>query len=103
MQYSTGKIEREINASGMEYDKGSVYDRFCQLTDLRGANGKRYDLAAVLTIIVLAKLCGEDKPMGIAEWANHRKEELVRRLCLNWSRMPHHNTYRRILAYKVYE
>ena len=39
MQYSTGKIEREINASGMEYDKGSVYDRFCQLTDLRGANG----------------------------------------------------------------
>jgi len=103
MQYSTGKIEREINASGMEFDKGSVYDRVCKLTDLRGVNGKRYELAAVLTIIVLAKLCGEDKPMGIAEWANHRKEELVRLLCLNWSRMPHHNTYRRILAYKVYE
>jgi predicted transposase YbfD/YdcC len=80
-----------------------VYDGFCQLTDLRGVNGKRYELAAVLTIIVLAKLCGEDKPMGIAEWANHRKEELVKLFCLNWRRMPHHNTYRRILAYKVYE
>jgi predicted transposase YbfD/YdcC len=103
MQYSTTKIECELNARGMEYEKGSVYDRFCQLTDLRGVNGKRYELAAVLTIIVLAKLCGEDKPMGIAEWANHRKEELVKLFCLNWRRMPHHNTYRRILAYKVYE
>jgi predicted transposase YbfD/YdcC len=103
MQYSTAKIEREINAGGMEFDKGSVYDGFCKLTDLRGVNGKRYELEAVLTIVVLAKLCGEDKPMGIAEWAKHRQEELVKRLCLNWSRMPHHNTYRRILAYKVYE
>lgn len=103
MQYSTAKKEREINAGGMEFDKGSVYDRFSKLTDLRGVNGKRYELEAVLAIVVLAKLCGEDKPMGIAEWANHRKEELVKLLCLNWSRMPHHNTYRRILAYKVYE
>jgi predicted transposase YbfD/YdcC len=103
MQYSTAKIECEINAGGMEFDKGSVYERFCKLTDLRGANGKRYELEAVLTLIVLAKLCGEDKPMGIAEWVKHRKEELVRLLCLNWLRMPHHNTYRRILAYKVYE
>lgn len=103
MQYSTGKIEREINADGMEFEKGSVYDYFCQLTDLRGVNGKRYELEAVLTIVVLAKLCGEDKPMGIAEWAKHRQEELVKLFCLNWSRMPHHNTYRRIMAYKVYE
>jgi predicted transposase YbfD/YdcC len=103
MEYSTAKIERELNAGGKEYDKGSVYDRFCQLTDLRGKNGKRYELEAVLTVIVLAKLGGEDKPMGIAEWAKHRKEELVRLLGLNWSSMPHHNTYRRILAYQVYE
>ena len=80
MQYSTAKLEREINVGGMEFDQGSVYDRFCKLTDLRGVNGKRYELEAVLTIIVLAKLCGEDKPMGLAEWAKHRKEELVKLL-----------------------
>jgi len=80
-----------------------VYDCFCKLTDLRSRHGKRYELAALLTIMVLAKLCGEDKPMGMAEWANHRQEELVQLLCVNWSRMPHHNTYRRIMAYKVYE
>jgi predicted transposase YbfD/YdcC len=103
MQYSTGKIEGELNAGGREFDKGSVYDYFCQLTDLRGVNGKRYELEVILTIVVLAKLCGEDKPMGIAEWAKHRQEELVQLFCLNWSRMPHHNTYRRIMAYKIYE
>jgi len=103
MQYSTAKMERELNAGGMEFEKGSVYDRFCKLSDLRGVNGKRYELEAILTIVVLAKLCGEDKPLGIAEWAKHRKEELVKLLGLNWSRMPHHNTYRRIMAYKVYE
>lgn len=103
MQYSTGKMERELNAGGMEFEKGSVYERFCKLSDLRGANGKRYELEGVLTIVVLAKLCGEDKPLGIAEWAKHRKEELLKLFGLSWSRMPHHNTYRRIMAYKVYE
>lgn len=102
MQYSTVRVEREINAQGMEFDRGSVYDRFCKLTDLRSVHGKRYELAAILTIIVLAKLCGEDKPLGIAEWASHRKDELLHLLRLNWRRMPHHNTYRRILAHKVY-
>jgi len=102
MKYSTAKRERELNAGGLEYDQGSVYDHFCKLTDLRGVNGKRYELEGVLTIVVLAKLCGEDKPMGIAEWAKHRKEDLFKLLCLNWARMPHHNTYRRILAHKVY-
>jgi len=103
MEYSTAQIERELNAGGMEFETGSVYERFCKLTDLRGVNGKRYELEAVLTIVVLAKLCGEDKPMGIAEWAKHRQEELVKLFRLNWLRMPHHNTYRRIMAYKVYE
>jgi len=103
MEYSTGKIERELNALGMEYAKGSVYDRFCQLTDLRSVHGKRYELEGVLTIIVFAKLCGEDKPMGLAEWAKYRQEELVKMLGLRWTSMPHHNTYRRILAYHVYE
>jgi hypothetical protein len=73
MQYSTGKVEREINAYGMEYDQGSVYERLFKLTALRSVHGKRYELEGVLTIVVLAKLCGEDKPMGVAEWAKHRK------------------------------
>lgn len=102
MQYSTARIEREISANGIEFDKGSVYDRLCKLTDLRGVNGKRYRLETVLMIVVLAKLCGEDTMLGIAEWAKHRQEEFVQLLCLSRPRMPSHHTYRRILAHKVY-
>lgn len=96
MQYSTARIEREISATGIEFD------RLCKLTDLRGANGKRYCLETVLMIMVMAKLCGEDTPFAIAEWAKNRQEELVQILCLSRPSLPHHNTYRRILAYKVY-
>jgi len=69
------------------------------------ALGQEHMLADLLDadVVVLAKLCGEDKPMGIVEWAKHRKEELIKLLRLNWARVPHHNTCRRILAHKVYE
>jgi len=103
MEYSTTRIERELNALGMEYAKGSVYDRFCQLTDLRSVHGKRYELEGVLTIIVFAKLCGEDKPTGIAEWQSIGKENESSCWVCARRGMPHHNTYRRILAHKVYE
>lgn len=103
MQYSTGRIEREINAEGLEFDRGSVYDRLSRLTDVRKAKGKRYRLETVLLIIVLAKLCGCDRPMEIAEWANNHRDQLVKLLCLERATLPHYNTYRRILAYIVYQ
>lgn len=102
MQYSTRKVERELSANGIEFDQGSIYERLGQLTDLRQAKGKRYSLETVLMIIVMAKLCGEDTPMEIADWAKNHQIELVELLRLSRSKMPHHNTYRRILAYKVY-
>jgi predicted transposase YbfD/YdcC len=102
MEYSTGNLDREISANGIEYEQGSVYERLGQLTDLRKAKGKRYSLEMLLMIILMAKLCGENTPMEIAEWAEHRKEEVMEMLHLKWSRTPHHNTYRRILAEKMH-
>jgi predicted transposase YbfD/YdcC len=58
----------------------------------------RYSLALILLLMLLAKLCGENHPSGIAEWAAHRTEMLVDLLKLKRKRMPHHSTYRRILA-----
>ncbi|NTU54941.1 MAG: transposase family protein [Anaerolineales bacterium] len=60
MQYSMGKLERELDAQDMEFDRGSVYDRLRQLTDVWKAKGKRYRLETVLMIVLLAKLCGCD-------------------------------------------
>lgn len=88
----------------MECNTGSVinlvslYNRFQALHDKRKAKGKRYALATILMGIFLAKLCGEDKPSGIAEWVRLREQWLIKSLGLKRERMPHHNTYRRVLA-----
>lgn len=77
MQYSITRVQREISASGIEFDKGSVYDRLGKLTDVRKAKGKQYNLETLLMIILMAKLCGENTPMEIADWAKHRQDDLI--------------------------
>ncbi len=89
------------NADGYVFDVGSFYDEAEQLTDQRAPRGKRYALALILTLIVLAKLCGEDTPMGIADWARWRCDELVKAFQLARATMPGHNTYRRTLQMAV--
>jgi predicted transposase YbfD/YdcC len=71
---------------------------FAKVTDQRKRRGMRYQLAPLLVLIVLAKLCGSDKPFEIADWVSERAEKLKQALGLSWKRMPHHSTYRRILA-----
>ncbi len=95
-------IAQDYGASGVVYEVGSVYGRMLKLSDVRKARGKLYRLEDVLMMIVLAKLCGEDRPSGIAEWAKNHQEALVQ--LLHWTRpaFPSHSTYRRILAYVVY-
>lgn len=88
MECNTGKI---INLS-------NLYAQFEGLADRRKAKGKRYALATILLGIFLAKLCGEDKPSGIAEWVSLRGEWIANVLGLKRKRMPSHHTYRRILA-----
>ncbi len=90
MDCSTGKnhgrgkfITQDYGASGIRYEVGSVYGCLLKLTDIRKARGKLYRLEDVLMIILLAKLCGEDRPSGIAEWAKNHQEVLVQ-LLLSW-------------------
>ena len=97
------KIERGIDARGVEFDAGSVYERLSKLTDIRKANGKLYQLETILVIIVLAKLCGEDRPYGIADWAKNHREQVVELLHLERPNMPSHHTIRRIMGRVVYE
>ena len=84
--------------AGNVFDVESLYAHFQLLSDSRKRRGIRYSLALILLLILLAKLCGESHPSGIAEWAAHRTEMLVDLLKLKRKRMPHHSTYRRILA-----
>lgn len=89
--------------TGRVINLGSLYRRFQGLTDKRKAKGKRYALETILLGIFLAKLSGEDKPSGIAEWVQLRGEWLAGVLNLKRKDMPSHHTYRRILAEGVDE
>lgn len=80
--------------SGFAFDVGSLYDRLDELADQRDPRGKRYPLAVLLVLILLAKLAGEDQPHGIAEWARARSAELSELLPLTRESLPCANTYR---------
>src|SRR5258706_5299682 len=85
----------------VEFAVNSLYEALLKLGDKRKARGKRYTLATVLSLSVLAKLGGEDTPEGMAEWVSHRAEDLRASLGLKRERMPHAVTYRRILGQAV--
>ena len=78
------------------FDVGSLYAHFREMKDTRRARGVRYQLVTILVMMVMAKLCGEDTPSGIADWVRHRAEQFIEILKLKRKTMPHHSTYRRI-------
>jgi DDE_Tnp_1-associated len=50
----------------------SLAASFAEIIDLRKRRGIRYRLAPLLVLIVLAKMCGADKPNEIADWVSER-------------------------------
>ena len=63
----------EITLSGLGdgrivFEVKALIEHLEQVPDERKARGKRYRLSLLLALIVLAKLAGEDKPTGIAQW-----------------------------------
>lgn len=96
MDFSTVQPWEGISEGGIVYDLGSLFARIEQLNDPRKAHGKRYGLTTLLMIILLAKLCGKDNPVEIADWAKNQAETIVQLLKLKRGWMPHHNTIRRV-------
>lgn len=98
MDYSATGFEVQRADEGCVFDVGSLYAQLETLTDKRKARGKRYPLALVLVLVVLAKLAGEDTPYAIAQWARLRQDQLVEALSISRPGLPSHNTYRRVLG-----
>ena len=95
MEYITILTEwREDNQVAI----GQLYAYFQTVPDNRNAKGKRYPLAYLLIVIVLAKLAGEQKPAGIREWIRLRWRELMGAFACHWPPVPGLNTIRRTLA-----
>lgn len=85
-------------ASGQIISVGYLLDYLQRLTDSRKRRGIRYALDVLLTLFILAKLCGQNKPSGIADWVQLRTAYFRTVLKLKHKRLPHHSTYRRILS-----
>lgn len=82
---------------------GDLLSYLQRVKDGRKRRGIRYDLRMILVIFILAKLCGQNKIYGIADWAQQRSSFLLAALQLKRQRLPHHSTYRRVLAEEIDE
>lgn len=83
---------------GFVLDLNRLQEKLNQLTDTRQARGKIYSLSFILTIVLLAKLAGEDKPSAIAEWIRLRRIQLVTAFGCPRERVPCLNTIRTVLS-----
>lgn len=84
-------------------DIGHMLEYLRRVKDGRKRRGIRYPLEIILALFILAKLCGENKVYGIADWVQLRSSSLIQTmgLKLKRNRMPHHSTYRRILTEEI--
>lgn len=98
MNYSTLVESLACDRDGVVFDVESLYGRLTGLPDHRARRGVRYALAVLLLAVLLAKLAGQDKPEGIAEWVQLRADFFQEVFQLKRPLTPHAMTYRRVLA-----
>jgi predicted transposase YbfD/YdcC len=97
-QYIAPTLDVNLDPNGLVIDLNSLYAWLARLHDTRQAQGLRYSLVTVLLLVVLAKLAGQDRLAGIAEWVRHREGQLATALHLKKPRTPCLNTYRNLLG-----
>jgi hypothetical protein len=85
-------------ASEIIFSIGGLMSYLAKVKDTRKRRGIRYSMVTILVVMILAKLCGEDTPFGIADWGQLRSEWLIETLQLKHKKLPHHTTYRRVLT-----
>jgi predicted transposase YbfD/YdcC len=90
-------ILNEACAGAEEIDALSVYHAFEQVTDGRHKRGVRYNVALVLTLIVLGKITGMTTLTAIAEWVRWRADWLRQVLPGTREQFPCPATYSNVL------
>lgn len=76
MHYNTLSAALAPVEYGQEIDPLSLYHVFEQLTDERRPRGKRYNLALILSLLIIGKLAGMTTLTAIAEWVRWRADWL---------------------------
>lgn len=83
---------------GIVFDLVELAEYLGQLNDPRDNRGKVYPLGVVLSMIVLARLSGEDKTKGIFEWLRYRREAFKQVYGFKKAQTPCMNTIRTTLS-----
>lgn len=91
-------ILQDMATEGIVFDVGALIHYLKQVTDVRKARGRRYPLELLLVLIILAKLAGENRPKGVAEWIQLRCQALANAFQCQRNQMPSYNTIRRTLT-----
>src|SRR5436190_15445405 len=97
MDISTfGQVE-PLETESLVIEEESLYREFEKVKDRRGAKGKRYPMAFVLTLVMLGKMAGQKSISGVRDWVKAREKHL--RKNLNWWKgFPVNTTYTDTLA-----
>lgn len=90
-----------VLAEGIVFDISKLMEYFEEVSDQRQRRGRRYSLSFLLSVIILAKLCGQNKPSAIAEWVKLREKQLVSAFNRARQTVPSLNTIRRTLTETV--
>src|SRR5437868_7069023 len=98
MDYTTLLPENQEGQDQSAKEMHSLYEVCQQVVDGRKARGKRYDVAGLLVVLVLAKLAGMQSLSGASDWVQDQGALLREGLQLPWKRMPCANTYSYALA-----
>jgi len=75
----------------------TLYERLKTLGDKRKRRGGRYRLAALLVMIIVAKLSGVDEVRAMAEWIRYRAASFKPFLALKHDKTPHATTISRVM------
>jgi hypothetical protein len=98
LDYTTLEAESKESQGRTPKRMQSLYEVCRQVVDGREARGKRYELAGLLVVLILAKLAGMRNLLAASDWIADQ-EALVREgLQLTWKRMPCATTYSYALA-----
>lgn len=99
MDYTTWTVAHQPPISDAEMLPAfSLYEVLQELSDVRRAQGKRYSLALIVCLLILAKLAGQATLSAATEWIRHRAVPLSQQFGLERASMPCQNTYRNVLA-----
>jgi hypothetical protein len=98
MDYTTLVCESKEGQEQALKEMTSLYEVCRQVVDGRAAHGKRYELAGLLVVLVLAKLAGMQSLLGASDWVRDQECFLRKGLQVSWKRMQCAKTYSYALA-----